>query len=86
LLSKCANPSCSASFRYLHEGKLFRIDVQVQPDLALAKGEGDSYRRTLPSRLEFFWLCDSCSNRMTVVYTSDRGVAVVPLRAVGNAS
>jgi hypothetical protein len=27
MLSKCANPSCRASFRYLHEGKLFRIEL-----------------------------------------------------------
>ena len=25
MLSKCANPVCSATFRYLHDGKLFLI-------------------------------------------------------------
>jgi hypothetical protein len=27
MLSKCANPKCSAAFRYLHDGKLFRMEV-----------------------------------------------------------
>jgi len=26
MLSKCASPVCSTTFRYLHEGKLFLID------------------------------------------------------------
>ena len=25
MLSKCANPACSAHFLYLHEGRVFRI-------------------------------------------------------------
>ncbi len=27
MLSKCANPGCPAPFLYLHEGKLFRMDI-----------------------------------------------------------
>ena len=27
MLSKCANPHCRASFLYLHQGKLFRIET-----------------------------------------------------------
>jgi hypothetical protein len=27
MLSKCANPKCTALFRYLHIGKLFRMEV-----------------------------------------------------------
>ena len=27
MLSKCANPGCLATFLYLHEGKLFRVDT-----------------------------------------------------------
>jgi hypothetical protein len=83
VLSKCANPSCSAPFRYLHEGKLFRIEIDVQLDRAAGSGRGVG---KTPSRLEFFWLCDSCSTRMTVAYTRDQGVAVIPLRVRGAAS
>ncbi len=27
MLSKCANPGCTATFLYLHQGKLFRLNV-----------------------------------------------------------
>ena len=27
MLSKCANPGCAATFLYLHQGKLFRLDT-----------------------------------------------------------
>jgi hypothetical protein len=30
MLSKCANPGCPASFIYLHEGKLFRLDSSTE--------------------------------------------------------
>jgi hypothetical protein len=29
MLSKCANPACSAKLRYLHEGKIFRLDASL---------------------------------------------------------
>ncbi len=28
MLSKCANPACSAKLRYLREGKIFRVDIE----------------------------------------------------------
>ena len=30
MLSKCANPGCPATFLYLHQGKLFRLDTSVE--------------------------------------------------------
>ena len=30
MLSKCANPKCAASFRYLHEGRLFRVELESE--------------------------------------------------------
>jgi len=28
VLSKCANPACDATLRYLHQGKIYRIDTE----------------------------------------------------------
>jgi len=53
MLSKCMNPACAAKFRYLHEGKLFK--VQSQP-----AGPED-----IP-KVEFFWLCNDCSRKLTL--------------------
>lgn len=54
MLAKCANPSCSKPFRYLHEGKLFRLEAG-QPN-----GQS-SYKRS-----EWFWLCDDCVRKVTL--------------------
>lgn len=70
MLSKCTNPKCSRLFHYLHEGKLFRLDVSTGRIGAYA-----DYKEP-GSRVEFFWLCDSCAADMTVVFTAGRGVEV----------
>lgn len=54
MLGKCSNPTCSAPFRYLRDGRLFRLE----PDPIA--------RTSKPNRLEYFWLCDSCSPRMSL--------------------
>jgi hypothetical protein len=84
MLSKCANPECSAKFRYLRDGKVFR----VEPDIHSAK---PPYERNVasgaPARVfisakpsqhpEYFWLCNTCSEHSTVG-TDLRGVVLVP--------
>jgi hypothetical protein len=72
MLSKCANPSCSASFRYFHQGKLFRMETETSED--------DRARRAplskTPAKAEFFWLCDDCASAMTLEYDRKLGVVV----------
>ncbi len=71
MLSKCANPACSATFRYLHDGTLFHLTIE-----STALDSQESYdRRTL----ERFWLCGECSRKMTVISDSS-GIVVVPLQ------
>jgi hypothetical protein len=61
MLSKCANPDCSEILRYLHQGRIFRLAPggPVQIEAAAALG---------PLLDERFWLCNSCSKHMTVVW------------------
>ena len=54
MLGKCSNPSCRVPFRYLRDGKLFRLEAD--PRLRTSK----------PNKLEYFWLCDRCSPRMSL--------------------
>ncbi len=79
MLSKCANPRCITPFRYLHEGKLFRIEM---PSLASRTSSPGVNMKKPPRRTEFFWLCDTCSAQMTVVYEKDLGVTTHPLPAL----
>jgi len=66
VLSKCLNPACSAQFRYLHEGKIFKIATASPfpepPDSASHK-------------VEYFWLCGHCAQTLKVVL--DHGVVTI---------
>jgi hypothetical protein len=71
MLSKCANPLCSASFRYFHEGKLFRIEISG------ARGNPKSAKSS--GHVEFFWLCDRCAPEMTLEHDTQGQVTVTPV-------
>jgi hypothetical protein len=78
MVSKCANPICSAKFRYLHLGKLFRMAVSADlagdpPVIAGASPKKSSHH------IEFFWLCEECAPEMTLVFKSGVGVTTQPL-------
>jgi len=81
MLAKCANPTCSTPFLYLHEGKLFRL-------------EGAAISHHLPTplalkpnqKIEFFWLCSNCATRMVVVFQPGIGVTVRPIVRVHKAA
>ena len=64
MLAKCANPKCSAVFRHLSEGKLFRVP-RVGTKKLLA--------------MEHFWLCRKCAETMTLGIDRDQKVNVVPV-------
>jgi len=71
MLSKCANPKCSANFLYLHEGRLFRSESAAgNPIVASDAGMKKSSRR-----IEFFWLCAKCAPKMTLIRDGE-GVTV----------
>ena len=78
MLSKCANPDCSNSFRYLHEGKLFRLETGIGGKDGLARAAESEVRKS-SRHLEFFWLCDNCAARMTLAYQRGVGITVRPL-------
>ena len=74
MVSKCANPGCSAPFQYLRDGKVFQLEVRGQsspgPQL-LNAGKPSAH-------LEHFWLCGACASTLTLLV--DKGqVVTVPL-------
>jgi hypothetical protein len=73
MLAKCANPSCSHPFRYLHEGKLYRVE--------LVHVDGGSGPKS-----EWFWLCNQCSAQITLRVESSRLIAVTQTPAKVKAS
>jgi hypothetical protein len=77
MVSKCSNPGCSTSFRYLHEGKLFRMAVTANADSGADPGTKKSSRR-----IEFFWLCEECAPQMTLIFKPGVGVTAQPVARV----
>jgi len=80
MLSKCANPDCSASFHYLRDGKLFQIDMHDGGDATYAGPQLVSDKKP-QHRIEYFWLCAQCSTTMTLALQPGKGVVAVPLPA-----
>ncbi len=53
MLSKCAHPTCFAQFRYLRQGKVFKVFMP---------SHGHEGRR-----IEYFWLCSDCAQIFKIV-------------------
>lgn len=75
MVSKCANPDCLASFRYFNQGKLFRIETSTGRERRRAMGQDGEPGKPI-RRLEFFWLCQDCATKMTLVFDRQSGVGV----------
>ena len=75
MLAKCANPACSATFRYFHEGKLFvfepKPDAPLRGPPAYQDYLGGSHAP------QYFWLCSSCCSAMTIQSDGDHGINLV---------
>jgi hypothetical protein len=77
MVTKCANPSCNASFQYLRGGKLFRVDL---PNASAATARADVGMR--PDRTaEYFWLCDECCSQLTLMVDEKGEIGVAKIRS-----
>jgi hypothetical protein len=76
MVSKCANPGCSAPFLYMRQGKVFCIET-VDTHCDRVQASASAWIQS-DRHLEFFWLCDDCAPRMTVTVKPGLGVVVQP--------
>jgi len=75
MLAKCANPACSARFRYFHQGRLFVFEPKrVAPNRGPPTDAEDADRSHCP---QCSWLCSSCCLELTVQPDGDHGMNVV---------
>jgi hypothetical protein len=80
MLSKCLNPRCSATFRYLGQGRLFRVDfAEESRKKARAGGTMPAATAGKSRPSEYFWLCESCVATMTIELGTDGHVRAVAL-------
>ncbi len=74
VLNKCANPVCSNQFRYLHQGKLFEVEVQYTENLS---SDGQTKPGNGKGHVERCWLCDQCVASITLRFDARRGAVMV---------
>lgn len=80
MLSKCLNPSCSATFQYLDQGRLFRIDFNEAARKRVSSGaQKKTASRSKPHPIEHFWLCQECAQNMTVALDKRGKVGLIAL-------
>jgi hypothetical protein len=84
MLAKCTNPACSATFRYLHEGRLFAIETNPVATVIRSWAEPD-YMGESNTR-EYFWLCSSCCRVVRIQLDGDHKVTVINKEEASNAS
>jgi hypothetical protein len=73
MLSKCANPPCFNTFRYLHEGELYLVSP-------ISRFDGRKRLSTQASKSgsdEYAWLCSVCSSYLTIIIDEENGTLVV---------
>jgi len=71
MLSKCANPRCSAPFLTLRKGRLVILHLrQLVPEGTLAEADVRDF--------EPFWLCEECCDRFTLLVKPGRECVCIP--------
>jgi len=79
MLAKCANPACSATFHYFHEGRIFVFESK--PVSMRGPPADPDYVGRLQTP-QYFWLCSSCCSAMTLQPDGDHGGTVVRKKGV----
>ena len=67
MLNKCANPDCGETFRYLQEGRLFRVERERERESLYSA----------PSQPEYFWLCSNCCEKISLRLGTEERVTAV---------
>lgn len=80
MLSRCANPQCSKPFLKLRDGKLFLVETSRLTKPGESVSPPFVRARQQQRQVEHYWLCDDCAAQWTLVYDSDHGIALAPLR------
>ena len=73
MIENCFNPTCSARFRTLRDGRVFVSEVE---DGSQDDHSGRSHQ------LGYRWLCGSCCRTLTIVAEKGRGARLMPRPAV----
>jgi len=71
VLAKCVNPVCSNQFRFLHQGKLFEVEIQYIMSQAASEHRGLGNAK---GHVERYWLCNRCAQSVTLRFVKHQGL------------
>jgi len=74
VLRKCANPVCATQFRYLHQGRLFEVEMQCQEN---PSADGGSKPGSAKIHVERLWLCDQCARQTSLRFDRREGLVMM---------
>ncbi len=72
MVASCANPLCKAKFRYLHDGKLFFLQLGI-----VAGSDAEWTTATRPA--QYFWLCSTCCRSFRLALHPVSGVTLISI-------
>ena len=75
MLGKCLNPGCLRSFHYFGEGRVYRRACACSH---VTRGREMSLWPDCSTPLEYFWLCQRCSQTLTLVFDNSGRAVVRP--------
>jgi hypothetical protein len=64
MVSQCANPSCTAHLKYLHEGRFFVLRTRSAE--RYWGGDAGPFGAPPGKQIQCFWLCQNCAREMTI--------------------
>ena len=64
MVSKCANPRCSARMKFMHEGAVYIVRKHSTDEYWA--GDAGSFGAPPGTQIECFWLCARCAREMKV--------------------
>ena len=64
MVSKCANPRCSARMKYMYQGALFSVRRHSTDDYWT--GDAGAFSAPPGNQMECFWLCAQCALEMKI--------------------
>ena len=79
---RCANPNCRSTAENLLKGILKLIEFETPPDERVLYAAGGF--PVCSARTRYFWLCETCSKRLTIKKWNSTGLVLGPLFESGD--
>jgi|SRR6185437_10362043 len=73
---RCANSNCGQVANDIFQGKLWLVELKVEPEDRIIGDEAGFPVCTVPCR--YFWLCPDCSKTMEILKWTTTEVVVAP--------